>query len=152
MEVIKHKVLIGIDPDVTKSGYARLDKNDGSFILRNLTFFELYDTLLYYSMAFENKITFQVEVFIEAGWLNKSNWHTSCKMSVALAAQIGQRTGANHETGKKIVEMCEYLNIKYTLVKPTKSKVDAKEFKTLTKYEGRTNQEQRDAAMLIVGR
>ena len=149
MEVIKHKVLIGIDPDVTKSGYARLNKNDDSFILRNLTFFELYDTLLYYHMKNPDC---EVEVFIEAGWLNKSNWHTSGKMSVALAAQIGQRTGANHETGKKIVEMCEYLNLKYTLVKPTKSKVDAKEFKTLTKYEGRTNQEQRDAAMLIVGR
>ena len=91
-------------------------------------------------------------VVIEAGWLNKSNWHMVSKGSSNINAQIGQRTGANHEVGKKIAEMCEYLDLPYELVKPTKRKVTHEYFKALTNIIGRTNQEQRDAAMLVIGR
>ena len=45
--------------------------------------------------------------------------------------------------------MCEYLDIESVPVKPTKSKVDADFFRQITKIDKRTNQEQRDAYMLI---
>ena len=143
---MSNKILIGIDPDVDKSGVAYYF--DKKLLLNNMTFFELFD---YLEFA-KNKIEFPVKIYIEAGWLNKTNWHTSGKMNIAIVAQIGARTGANHETGRKIAEMCEYLKVDYELVRPTQSKVDAVYFKQLTKYPGRTNQEQRDAAMLIWGR
>lgn len=139
------KMLIGIDPDVDKSGVAIMES--GKLTLKNLTMFELFDEL-----TFIKSLDVNVKIYIEAGWLNKTNWHTSGKMNIATVAQIGARTGANHETGRKIAEMCEYLKIDYELVRPTQSKVKAIFFKQLTKYQGRTNQEQRDAAMLIWGR
>jgi hypothetical protein len=42
-----------------------------------------------------------------------------------------------------------YLEILYEEIRPTASKVNAKHFKSITGFDKRTNQEQRDAAMLI---
>lgn len=141
---------IGIDPDVTKSGVAFYEAISGKLEMSNLAFFALYDYLVF---AKNEKQGHQsIKVIIEAGWLNKSNWHAAKNGSAAINAQIGQRTGANHETGKKIVEMCEYLDIEFELIKPTKSKLDSKTFNAITGTIGRTNQEQRDAAMIVFGR
>ena len=148
------KILIGIDPDVDKSGVAYIGMSK-KIVLGNMRFFELFDSISYEQSELKRLFSqhdVQIKVYIEAGWLNKPNWHTSGKMNIATVAQIGARTGANHEVGRKIAEMCEYLKIDYELVRPTQSKVDAVYFKQLTKYQGRTNQEQRDAAMLIWGR
>lgn len=139
-----NKLLIGIDPDVDKSGVAIKSKKNIS--LHNWGFFELFDNLL--TLKKEGA---QMLVIVEAGWLNKSNWHKNDKGSAALNAKIGSHTGANHETGKKIVEMLEYLKIIHQLIRPSQSKVNAKLFKMITKIEQRTNQEQRDAYMLIHG-
>jgi len=48
--------------------------------------------------------------------------------------------------------MCDYLSLYYVKIKPTKSKTDSKLFKQITGIDKRTNQEQRDAYMLIHGR
>jgi len=138
-----NKIVIGIDPDVDKNGVAI--KNKDGFTLHNWKFFELFDKLK--EMNHEEVVL----VMIEGGWLNKSNWHKSEKGSAALNAKIGSHTGANHETGKKIVEMMEYLKLPYRVIKPTKTKVNAKLFKMMTKHKGGSNQEQRDAYMLIIG-
>jgi len=138
-----NKTFVGIDPDVTKSGVAY--KNGKDVVLKNLSFFDLFDYLKQAKSNNEN-----LEVYVECGFLNKSNWHTT-NSSNSVNAQIGQRTGANHETAKKIVEMCVYLELKYFEIKPTKSKVNSDFFKQITKIDKRTNQEQRDAYMLIHG-
>lgn len=138
-----NKSFIGIDPDVTKSGVAY--KNGKDVVLKNLSFFDLFNYLKQAKSYNEN-----LEVYVECGYLNKSNWHTT-NGSNSVNAQIGQRTGANHETAKKIIEMCIYLELKYFEIKPTKSKVNAEFFKQITKLDVRTNQEQRDAYMLIHG-
>ncbi len=134
-------LLIGIDPDVTKSGVAYLERSTKKLELSNKTFFQLLQYL-------QSLPINQTKVIIEAGWLNKSNWHT-VKGSPAINAQIGQRTGANHETGKKIGEMCEYLGLQFEFHKPIKSKIDHKLFQKITGVTGRTNPEMRDAAMLV---
>lgn len=139
------KLLIGIDPDVYKSGVAFLEGNN--LKLQNLTFFELFEMLKFYK---EREI--KPIVYIECGYLNKSNWHKKNIYSVAMNSKIGERTGANIETAKKICEMCEYLNIPHVKVKPTATKKDSEFFKKLTGITARTNQEQRDAFMLIYGR
>lgn len=140
------KMFIGIDPDVDKSGVAISVPADNSMALNNYSFFQVFDCLK------RVKADYDVRVIIEAGWMNKSNWHASSRNSSAAAAQIGQRTGANHEVAKKLAEMCRYLNIPYEEVKPEKSKVDSKYFAAITGITSRTNQEQRDAAMLVIGR
>ncbi len=137
---------IGIDPDTKASGVAVWDGK--RLELSCYTFFELFPIL----RNLKDKIvTINIKVIIEAGWLNKSNWHNP-RQNVRIAAQIGNRTGANHEVGRKLVEMCEYLRVPYELVRPTKSKLGSREFEKLTKYSGRTNQEARDAAMLVWGK
>lgn len=135
-------IKIGIDPDCISNGVAY--KNGKQIELYNMTFFKLFD----YLQTFQGSK--EVEVYVECGFLNKSNWHKT-QGSNSVNTQIGQRTGANHEVAKKIVEMCEYLGINYVTVKPTKSKVNDAFFRQITKIDKRTNQEQRDAYMLIHG-
>lgn len=142
-------IFIGIDPDVEKSGVAFYERESKHLELSNLTFFEVFD---YFAFLKQNKKENNLTVVIEAGWLNKSNWHIKLSQNNNVSAQIGQRTGANHEVGKKIIEMCKYLELKYEIVKPTKSKISHEMFKKLTNIVGKTNQEQRDAGMLVIGR
>ncbi|MBL0304324.1 MAG: hypothetical protein IPQ23_21980 [Cytophagaceae bacterium] len=141
------KLYIGVDPDIEKNGVC-LYYSKTNFELLNLKFFELFDKL-YLLKDCEN---LDIEVVIESGWLNKSNWHKVSNGSAAINANIGLRTGANHEVGRKIVEMCQYLGLKHHLIKPTKSKVNAETFKAITKYQGRTNSEMRDSCLLVYGR
>lgn len=140
----KKKMYIGIDPDVHKSGVAF--KNGKLIELSNLTFFQLFDFLIFYKDQEKKPI-----VYIECGYLNASNWHKKTNASASINSKIGERTGANFETAKKIVEMCEYLNLEHVKVKPTRSKVNSDFFKQITGFTQRTNQEQRDAYMLIHG-
>ena len=142
------KVYIGIDPDVDYSGVATWHKN--KLDLHNMSFFELFDFL---KMTKEGAqyTGEKIIVRIEAGWLNKkSNWHNE-KAGVGVAAKIGLSTGANHEAGRKIVEMCKYLGLEYDLCVPKSSKIKKEEFRKITGWASRSNQEQRDAAMLIYG-
>jgi len=131
-------MIIAIDPDLEKSGFAKLE--NGKLELFNFTFFELQDYFKDYR--------YQIEIIIiEAGWLNKkSNWHGAANKSIA--SRIGKNVGENHATGKLLAQMCEHMGLPYVLVKPTRTKLNAEEFKLLTGYEGRTNQETRDAGCL----
>lgn len=136
------KLFIGIDPDTKKNGVAFWYQQTKKLELENRTFFELFDILK------ESKKWFNITVVIDAGWLNKTNFHVT-GTNKRVNGQIGERVGANHETGKKIAEMCVYLSVEYVLHKPIKSKVDKVLFEKITGYTGRTNQETRDAAMLV---
>lgn len=140
-----NKILIGIDPDVDKSGFALIQGNQ--LKLKNLSFFELFDELRFYK---EREV--KPVIYIECGFLNKSNWHKKHGASSSFNAKIGERTGANFETAKKIVEMCQYLGLPFHQIKPTASKISNEYFKKITGISTRTNQEQRDAFMLIWGR
>jgi hypothetical protein len=144
----KKKVYVGIDPDTIKSGCAvRCGK---VFNLYNLTFFELYEKL---KNIRENskEDNIPTEVYIECGFLNGGNRHQNNSLSNAYNSKIGERIGANHETAKKICEMCEYLGLDYKQIKPTRSKTNSEFFQQITGFDKRTNQEQRDALMLVWG-
>jgi hypothetical protein len=134
---------IGIDPDVDKSGFAV--SVDGKLTsVTTKSFWEIADYLFDHSKT--------SVVYIEAGWLHaKSNWHGRPGQSKAVGEKISKAVGANHQVGKLMAEYCERNGIEYHLVKPM-GKVDAKTFKNTTKWQDRTNQEERDAAMIIFGR
>lgn len=141
--MLKNVILIGIDPDTEKSGIA---VKSSELSLYNMSFFELYDYLVSAKANFEN-----IEVYIECGFLNGGNRHKVFGGSLELNSKIGERIGSNHEVAKKICEMCHHLEIKFTQVRPTKTKTNSDYFKKITGYEKRTNQEQRDACLLIWG-
>ena len=144
----KKKVFVGIDPDTEKSGFAI--KCGKVFNLYNFTFFELYEKL---KTIRENskEDNIPTEVYIECGFLNGGNRHKVNSLSNAYNSKIGERIGANHEIAKKICEMCEYLGLDYKQIKPTRSKTNSEFFQQITGYDKRTNQEQRDALMLVWG-
>jgi hypothetical protein len=138
---------IGIDPDVTKSGFAVWHKPLQKFSsIEALTLPEMLDRL----HAIRNNIAI---VVVEAGFLNKGNRHTFKGQSVAAAAKTGENVGRNHQRGMDIVEILEWMKIPYRLQKPsTKNswKNDEKIFQKMTGVKG-GNPEKRDAAMLVYG-
>lgn len=152
---LQYNTVVAIDPDVERNGVARLDIGTRSL---NITALPFPETLEYLHSL---KSSSQTIVVIEAGWLNKSHWHHTRFDGVANAAAKGDAVGRNHETGRKIAEMCEYWKIPYRLVKPLAlrvrgrniwkgkdGKITAEEFKSITGYKGRTNQEGRDSGLL----
>lgn len=135
-------IYIGIDPDTDKSGVAVFDTEDNSLELSTLSFWDLIEELDSYIAP--------IHIVIEGGHLiNKSNWHGS--KNIYTAAKIGKNVGSNHAIGRLLVEYCEKHGLSYETQKP-KGKVSAEYFKAITGYAKRTNQEERDAAMLVYGR
>lgn len=142
------KYYIGIDPDAKASGFAIWDKEAQKLkYVKLLKFWELFHTLF----GIKELHGAEVNVIIEAGWLNKGHWHPNKNQGVNVASRIGNNVGANHQTGRIIEEMCQYLKLDYQLVKPVKSKITAKTFEQVTGIK-KSNQDTRDAVMLVWGR
>lgn len=138
----RNNIYIGIDPDVDKSGVAIWNKTDKSLKLFALDFFDTIFTIDTHQP--------HCTVVIEAGWLNKkSNYHQS---QGARAERIAKNVGENHAIGKLFEKYCIRNKYRYELIQPKRSKVTADYFSKLTGITDRTNQEKRDAAMLVINR
>ena len=113
----KGSLIIGIDPDCKLSGYAEWDmKQQRLTSVAKHSFFEIFKVL----EAQRDEIAL---VRIEAGWLNKkSNFLVFHGQSKAAGERIAKNVGSNHETGKKLVEMANYLDLKVEEVKPLGTK------------------------------
>lgn len=138
-------MIIGIDPDVDKSGVAV--KENGEYHLCSLSFWNLFEFL---SQARPKMVK------IEGGWLNaKSNFRFA--KSTSIASRMGKNVGENHSVGKKIVEMCVYLKLDHEVVKPLQKVWKGKDGKItheeVVKHfkinKKKTNQEERDALLLV---
>ena len=144
-------IYIGIDPDVSDNGIAfwKPDFNDFDY-MKNMSFWDVIEELE--ACNFQKTISnFDFTVVIESGWLlSKSNWHGKVYQSKSVGERIAKNVGSNHQVGILITEYCEIKNINFRLVKPH-GKINADYFKKLTGYKKRTNQDQRDAAMLVYG-
>lgn len=146
------RFIIGVDPDVDASGVA-LYFEDKSFQLGTMSFPLLLDFLQLYKERI-------CEVFVEAGYLVSAHWHTKVGHSMAKNASIANDSGRNGEVGRKIVEMLAHYKIKRYEVKPfkktwgkdNKSKISHAELvkKARVKLPGRTNQEERDATLIVL--
>lgn len=146
--------IIGIDPDVEKNGVAFLERTTRKLEVTTLNFADTLDYLCFVKRKSETTLQSFI-VVIEAGWLNAGNWHYRYTDSKAKVAELGRATGRNHQTGILLAEMCEHLQIPFTLQKPLRKiwhganrKITAEELRAFTGLTGRTNQEGRDAALL----
>ena len=138
---------IGIDPDTTASGIAifnrRTKQYEAYYRIAFFDLFDLLDNLLKYGYKFE--------VVIEAGWRNPSKMHNVKGYATrAKAAAIGANVGANHECGRKIVEMCQYFGTDPWLLTPTSSKWTPTMLHHLTNIELSANQQDIIDAMRLV--
>lgn len=153
-------IIVGIDPDADRNGVATLTRESRQLTADTMTFPDLLDYLRY-MQAQAATARRNLRVVIEAGWLNKTHWHVGYNDSRQAAAAKGNAVGRNHETGRKIAEMCAHWGIDYELTKPLPlkaggvnlwrgkdGKITAEELTAITGLRGRTNQEARDAALL----
>lgn len=147
-------IIIGIDPDTNRSGVAFLDVNNKALKVNTLGFFDLIDYLK--NEKVKNKaLGKKLLVVVEASWNIKANWHLSQHERKQRAAAKGYDVGRNHEVGRLIVEFCKYAGMEvlehFPLRKSWKGgdgKITHEELSYFTGIQGRTNQEQRDAALL----
>lgn len=144
--------IIAIDPDVSRSGVAFLKPATGLLEVSNLTFPQVID---YLQQANRDKGEGTLIVLVEASWLIHGNWHLSSWERRQRAASKGYDVGRNHETGRKIAEMCRHLGIEVLEHAPLRKcwrgkdgKITHEELASFTGITGRTNQDARDAALL----
>ena len=150
---MRQQIVIGIDPDVDRSGFAVLDTDSRQYVNVSALKFPELITALYAARNDYRDRSFRV--IVEAGWLNRSNWHVKYSDSKAVAAAKGNNAGRNEEVGRLIAEMCRFWQIPHELIKPLtkvwrgrERKITAQELQSLTGWTRRTNQEMRDAALL----
>ena len=146
--------IIGIDPDVNKSGVAVISGKGEEVTAMSLSFPQLLEYLQTErtrSMA-ENT---RVVVVVEASWKISTNWHVHQRDSKGTIARKGKDAGRCHEVGRKIVECAQYYGLEVVEQLPLKKvwkgkdgKITHDEVKAFMPIAGRTNQEGRDAALL----
>lgn len=139
---------IGIDPDISKSGVAfvvagRIER------LEALCFVELIETIAEYK-----KGCVDVVVKLEDVESNKAMFARG-PMPQNVKLNIAQKVGMVKAAARLIRESLEAKDIKVIMVKPLKgtikkAKKNADLFKSMTKWEGRTNEDKRDAALIAL--
>ena len=147
---MKYDVIIAIDPDTIKSGVAVLVPSTRNIEIYSLTFPFLIDFLV----GFSKKYNFVNYIVVsEAGWMHKKSDFRDIKGKAGN--RVAKNVGANHETGRKLVEMCIHYGLKVLPHIPLKKcwkgkegKITHEEIRQFIQVPNRTNQEERDAALL----
>lgn len=148
--------IIGIDPDVEKSGVAVLDCEKREFEkVEAMSFPELVDYLAVVRFDIEGLDEKEAVIVLEDSDLS-TNWHCSYKDNKATAAAKGRSVGMCHATARHIKEIAEHYGLEVVLQKPLRKLWKGRDGK-ITHEEAayfmrglpkQTNQETRDAALL----
>ena len=147
-------IIIGIDPDTDKSGISQLDTTSNELEIFSLSFPMLLDYLL--RIASSANITGKkVVVVVEASWKISTNWHVQQRDTKGTIARKGKDAGRCHEVGRKIVECARHYGLEVVEKLPLKKiwkgkdgKITHEEMSAFIHLPNRSNQEQRDAALL----
>lgn len=160
---IRPQIIIGIDPDVEASGMAVIDTTAGDGKPRiELTVLPLPELIDHIGTTVAAAGETPVRIFIEAGWLNKGNWHLNPRDNKQLAAAKGRQAGRNHQLGLDICALLDHRKIRHSetvpLIKCWKGKdrkITHEELDTIVRFVNgiglprkRSNQEERDALLL----
>lgn len=150
----KYNIIIGVDPDTDKNGVCHLNTNTKKLEISSLTFPQLLDYMRCMK-DLQNRTDKSIVFVVEAGYLNKSNWHVNGKDNKRVATAKGNSAGRNHEVARKIIEMAKHYGLEVIETRPLKKmwkgpegKITHEELAYFTGISGRTNQETRDSALL----
>lgn len=151
---MKYQNVIGIDPDIDKSGIAHLNVKNKTLEVSTLSFAKLID-YFDHVVKVKEKTGQRVIIVVEASWMMKSNWHLKFGSRKEYAAATGYKVGQNHQTGKLICEIARAKGLEVLEHAPLRKcwkgkggKITHEELASFTGLIGRTNQESRDAALL----
>lgn len=154
----KYDMVIGIDPDIDRSGYVMVKTATGEVVTATD-----WDLAHLFGMLEADKEYCKIQglslvVVVEAAYLaSKHNWHLGGGyMSIPIAANIGYKTGRNHETGRAIIEFCRFLDIDVVAQTPLRKlwkgkdkKITHEEITKITNWnKKRSNPEVRDALLI----
>lgn len=147
-------IIIGIDPDCEKSGISQLDTTSNKLEIFSLSFPELIDYLMRIA-DYQHRMGKKVVVVVEASWKISTNWHVSQRDSKGTIARKGKDAGRCHEVGRKIAECARHYGLEVVEKLPLKKiwkgkdgKITHEEITAFIHMPSRSNQEQRDAALL----
>lgn len=146
---------IGIDPDVEKNGVAIVEKETKKLECAALTFAQTLD-YLQWVVSRASEVGAAVKVYVEAGWLNRTNWHLKKWDNRGQVVAKGVSQGRNEQVSRLLGEMCEAYGLQWQWLKPLHKIWQGKDRKIthdeLCAVTGmatkRTNQEMRDAALI----
>lgn len=166
--------IIGVDPDIEKNGCACIERSRRELDVACLNFPETLDWIKAKHEQWKEACGNNAETrsafmaYIEAGWLNKGNWHVSESRNgkfspSAWAAAVGKSDGECSAVSKKLIECLEYMGIPVTPIRPLRKcwkgrdrKITHEELmRELELYRvqhslRRSNQEVRDAVLLAL--
>jgi hypothetical protein len=150
----KADIIIGIDPDVSKSGVVVISRDGKVEACGTLTFPQLLEYLLIEKDRSRAE-NLSIVVVVEASWKISTNWHTGRGDSIRTAARKGKDAGRCHEVGRKIVECAQFYGLEVVEKLPLKKiwkgkdgKITHEEISAFMAIGKRSNQEERDAALL----
>lgn len=140
--------VVGIDPDKVKSGVAAVELDGSIRTLDNMDLFSL--------VAFIEEHKDQAHFALEDVNAIKPTFPRSAKgkpLSKAVVNNISQKVGMVKCAGYQIEEALKKAGAQYTLVKPLCGSAKAVKknsdlFNRTTGWSGRSNEDQRDAAMI----
>lgn len=159
---IKPQIIIGIDPDVEASGLGIIDATSTAGLFVDYTTLALPELIDGVEKTTQLAGEYPYRIFIEAGWLNKGNWHLNPHDSKQVAAAKGRQAGRNHQLGLDICALLDRRGIRHTEVLPLikcwkgkDRKITHEELDTIVRWvngsglpRSRSNQEERDALLL----
>lgn len=147
---MKHRFVIGIDPDIDRSGFAVLDTSTREVVAGAHSFPKLVAMLINY-----RELKSDVVVVVEAGWKNAiTNYHRG--VYGRAAQKVALSVGRNQQVGHCIVELCQAWGIEVVEKAPLRKmwkgpdrKITHEELAAfIPDLPSRTNQEIRDAVLL----
>ena len=146
-----YRYVLGVDPDIEKSGFALLDVEKRTFVSVNS--FRFPEAVSFLSTIDKESLL----VVIEDSSGTTHNWHVTNKDSKAVSALKGHNVGLCHATARHLLQMAEEYGLKAMSVFPLRKiwgkdggeKISHKELSDfVSDMPKRTNQEERDAMLL----
>ncbi len=141
------RYFIGLDPG-QQTGFAVWDAVEGRFaVLKTSTFWEAIALVERYPAA-------GVVVVIEDPAKNRTTFNHGTPRTLKAARRrekISRDVGQNQREARLLATGLERNGYRVQRVRPRSSKTGEAHFKRLTRYQGRTSQHSRDAAMLVFG-
>lgn len=153
-------IILGVDPSMNRCALAAACGITGQIIsVATYDFWDAYQTVRLLRLEAGSLETFvenpAAHGFLYGRWqamLTQRKAKSLDRRDLSTMEKMLLDIGKNHGAALLLMRGLERSGITVHAVKPVKRKLNAQVFQSLTKFEGSTNQDERDAAMLVYGR